>query len=507
MLKIFRKKGVAKKVLWAIAGVIIISFGFGFGISRYSDSFDITQTAGKVFGKKISLKDFRRYSQGTLDQVVMQHGADNQKILASMDIDNETWTRIILLKAAEEQGIKVADMEVIRYIQELPFFQRDGQFDKMLYKSIVGNVFNKNSFSREPRDFEESLRDQLKIMKLFQPAIKAIDLSDEAVRKEYEKRNQKAQVDYALISPDNYTKDVSADAAELAAYFKAHPDEFRQPEEVNATVLTVPVDAKATKEDKDKASAKADALLEKLQSGADLAAAATEFGAEVKETGLFSMNMPNPAISWTFELLQKLPASKVGDIMPVDEVPPGFQIVVVKEKKEAFIPEFDKVKDKVQTAVLKEKATKLATEKAAEIQKVLAEKVKSGVTFAAATKELKLDVKQTPLFTLGSYVPEVGMSEDFTKAAFTLNKDNSISAPVITPRGPAILSFVTIEAIDEKKFAADKKEFTDSLSQEKRMGVMNEMITSLKDKAKLENYLEDITSKQKNAVKKMQGKK
>ena len=113
MLKIFRKKGVARKVLWGVAVVIIISFGFGLGMSQFGGGVTLDTAAGKVFGQKVSVKDFQNYMTDTRDQAMLMHGENYRKFLPFIDMESETWTRIILLKEAERLAIKVADPEVI----------------------------------------------------------------------------------------------------------------------------------------------------------------------------------------------------------------------------------------------------------------------------------------------------------------------------------------------------------------------------------------------------------
>ena len=58
MLKLLRKKGFAKKVIWVVAVIIIISFGFLGTAYLLSDTVGATY-AGKIFGKKVPLDDFR----------------------------------------------------------------------------------------------------------------------------------------------------------------------------------------------------------------------------------------------------------------------------------------------------------------------------------------------------------------------------------------------------------------------------------------------------------------
>ena len=53
MLKLLRKKGIAKKVIWFIAIIIIISFGFLGTAYLITDSGSVND-AGKIFGKTIS---------------------------------------------------------------------------------------------------------------------------------------------------------------------------------------------------------------------------------------------------------------------------------------------------------------------------------------------------------------------------------------------------------------------------------------------------------------------
>ena len=86
-------------------------------------------------------------------------------------------------------------------------------------------------------------------------------------------------------------------------------------------------------------------------------------------------------------------------------------------------------------------------------------------------------------------------------------KDNRLSEVVITPRGPAILFWAATQPIDEKKFEEVKKDFADSLYAEERVRVMNDVIRSLREKAKLENYIAQIKAKQAAEMEKMRAKK
>ena len=92
---------------------------------------------------------------------------------------------------------------------------------------------------------------------------------------------------------------------------------------------------------------------------------------------------------------------------------------------------------------------------------------------------------------------------NFSAAAFTLNKEKPLSDVVFTSRGPVILYFEALQPIDEKKFEEVKKDFEESLYSAERVRVMNDIINTLREKAKLENYIAKINAQQKNAMEKM----
>ena len=100
MLKILRKKGVAKKVLWGIAIVIIISFGF-FGTANYTNNSSGPSFAGKIFEKRIPIEKFEQAYQRTRLQAFLRYGENFNKISSFLNLEAETWDRLILLREAD----------------------------------------------------------------------------------------------------------------------------------------------------------------------------------------------------------------------------------------------------------------------------------------------------------------------------------------------------------------------------------------------------------------------
>ncbi len=487
MLKILRHKGVAKKVLWVISGIIIISFGFGFGMSRYSSQISLTDAAGKVFGKKISIKEFRENYLDARDQAMMMYRDNFHKVSAMMDLNNETWTRLLLAKESDRRKITATDPEVIAYIESIPLFQRDGEFDRAAYETML-----KSAFQREPRAFEEGIRSQIKIMKLFRGETMGLNVPDETVRKEYEHRHQKVKVSYVLIDPKNFTETLPVTDKELQDYYNAHHQDFLVPDSINIQYAVFPVDPKASVDDKKITREKAKNFYIKTKNTDDFPTAVKTAGAQLKETGFFNIDQPEMSLNWPLELLQKVFAAKTGDILRPEEIDDNLQVIKIADRKPAFVPPFDKAKNTIKDKMLAEKSVSLAQEKAVAVQKDITAKTTGNNSFDTVITELGLIKKTTPFFSPGDYIPEIGISEDFSAAAFSLNKEHPLSSVVHTSRGPVILHWETLQPIDEKKFEETKKDFSATLYEEQRVAAMNRVIKEIKEKAGLENYMDKV---------------
>jgi peptidyl-prolyl cis-trans isomerase D len=476
---------MAKKVLWVISAIIIISFGFGFGYSRFSGDEKMNATAGKVFGEKISFKDFKKYADEVRDQAILMHGDSFQKVLPYVDMDAETWTRIMLIKEAERQKVKAADPEVIAFIVSVPVFQKEGEFDKKLYNMLLAQVFR-----RDPRDFEESVRDQIKVMKLMKNRVPRTIMTETEIRQEYEQRNKKTRVQYVLIDPKTFSGDVPAEEKDLKDFFDSRRQDFQVPESVNIQYVTVPLKEKASDEDQAAAEKKAADVRQALADKGDFDAIAKAAQLDIKKTGFFSMENPDFSIGWSLELLKEVFTKEKGDTLGPVKTPKGIQVLRITDRRPANIPDFEKARDRIKERFIDEKTRALAREKAENVLTELSAKLAAGTGFEAVAKELGLEVKTTPFFSLGEYLPEIGISEDFESAAAGLSKENPLSKVVTTSRGPAIMHWESTTPADEKKYEEVRKDFTDALYREKHVAAMNAFIKELREKAGLTSYLE-----------------
>ena len=86
MRKIFRNKEFVQKILWIVAVIIILSFGFFGSASYVTRSGASRKAAGKVFGKAVSFDEFEKNYQATVDQakMIVEVGNDGKVVKSQM---------------------------------------------------------------------------------------------------------------------------------------------------------------------------------------------------------------------------------------------------------------------------------------------------------------------------------------------------------------------------------------------------------------------------------------
>ncbi|MBI4846885.1 MAG: SurA N-terminal domain-containing protein [Candidatus Omnitrophica bacterium] len=227
MLKLLREKKLAKKIIFWI--LIVISVGafviWGAGASRITSKY--TETAGEIFGNKISLQEFLESKTNISNNYKLQLGDNYSKIIPYVNINNQAWQQLILSAQAKKLKISISDQEVIQSIMDNPFFHRDRKFDRGIYERIT-NYF----FGASPRKFEEQIRRSLSIKKLYEQTTKDLKLSDEELLQEYKKENQTLSINYLKISAQDFKEKIKITEAEINNYYRDNPQEFKSLPEV-----------------------------------------------------------------------------------------------------------------------------------------------------------------------------------------------------------------------------------------------------------------------------------
>lgn len=259
------------------------------------------------FNKAVTRFELQGHAEKTANQEEMKE--IKNRILQSL-IDRE-----VLLQESKKTGIKVEDSEVEAQIDNLK--KRLGDDVKL------SQVLEKWQFTEE--QYRENIRNEMLMRK--------------------------------LLDQQLGTK-ASVSEAEVKAFYDAHPDIFRAPEEVRASHILVKVAEDAKPEEKSKAREKIKAVQQRIKNGEDFAAVARDASdCPSKEQGgdlnFFSRGMMvGPFEEAAFAL-------NVGAVSDVVETQFGYHVIKVTEKRPEGTRPFDQVKGPVEQHLKAQKLSQL----------------------------------------------------------------------------------------------------------------------------------------------------
>jgi peptidyl-prolyl cis-trans isomerase D len=483
MMKFLRKKGVMKALLWGIAIVVILSFGILSNAYLLTEKNAELKYAGKVWGRKISLEAFQNSYQFALIQAQLQYGENFNQILPMLKLNEQAWDRIILLEEARRQRITVSDKEVVEAIGNIPFFhnQNTGTFDQNIYEMILTRGLRIST-----RAFEEGMRNSLKISRLFERQTFAVSISEEEIAAAYKEANEQVSISYVLFPVENFINQIVFDEIKAKDYFLNHKSDFVKPPTVSANYITFPFD-NADTSSKSQAYEKAFQALNTLIEGNDFLTAAKIHATTVKETGFFDANKPALNLGWPLETLKNLFSMRTGEHTDIITTPNSYDIIQLREIRPAYLPGYEEVKDDVKSAWIKYAAMNLSRIKAEESLT----RFTSNNDFIKIAPTLNLTVLQTPSFTRGQYIPDLGPAPAFQQTAFSLTKESPLSGVTLTEKGYAILYLEEIIPIDEKKYEEEKQAFGLQILERKKMAAFDRYFQELKGTAAIEDLISD----------------
>lgn len=466
--KLYDKK--VQRKIWIVLAIVIlpafILWGSGSIIRRERN----TRYPGVISGKKISWQEYEDALSSIRNLGIIQFGENFSKIEKYMNFPAQALERILLLTEAKKRKISASDQEVVNTIQNYPFFKEKGLFDQKIYEYML-----QYEFRIAARAFEEQIRKNIILGKLFLEITKDVYPKDDQIRGEYQKDNEQLSIDYIASVALDFSKNLDPTEEELKNYFTKNSLIFKEPPSFNIEYLTLESEV-TTKE-----------AYRRLRKGENFLKVAGDLKAQVKETGWLNQNDPNKSIEWSPQLLEIMSKLKVGQFSLPVLSDKKYNIFRLKGIREAYIPELKKIKEKVKEGFLKEKSLNMAKEKILECLKDLQEKYKLNIKsadFEKAAKEHGLKSGSTGLFKDNSYVEGIGASDDFFRTVRNL-KTGEFSQIIQGAGGFYIVKLKTLVEIDENKFLSEKKEFTEELLVKQKQEYFSKFVEDLKTKAQI----------------------
>jgi hypothetical protein len=454
-----------QKRVWIFLAIIILPAFVLWGSGSVGRNQGQIKSAGKIAGKNVTPDEFQDALLASRNQMILRFGRDfveNQKFF---NWEDRAWERLILLREAEKRKIKVPDQEVIELITTAPLFQKKDRFDNDTYIRMVAYMFR-----TQPRRFEEQIRQNLIMEKLYDSITATVTVGEEEIKKAYKEENEQISIAYLNATYADYAKDLEVSTETLKEYFQKNPLAFKLPLSYNLEYVA------SESEETMKT------VFNRLYKKDPLDTIAKELGLEYKETGFFTASDPVPGIGWLPQLTTAIAKAQKGEILPPVRMDKNILILRVKELREPFVPEFEAVMEKVKKAYLQEASRKIAREKTESCLK----KIRDLKTIATQPPDLEKTAKEcglkqgkTGLFAYGSYIDGVGASDNFFTAARDL-PEGGFSEILETPEGLYIVTRTSLVPVDEKKYLEAKPKFSEGLLQKKKSEYFIQFIEGLK---------------------------
>ena len=214
---------------------------------------------------------------------------------------------------------------------------------------------------------------------------------------------------------------------------------------------------------------------------ADLDAIAKESGVTAAESDFFTRDEPVPGIGSAPQVASAAFELKDGEISKALQLPRGAVYITVTQKRDPYVPKVEEVKDRVREDVIKVRAAELSKQKAAEIASAL----RSAKDFAAAAKAQGLEAKETALIARGSPLPDIGVTADVDKVAFSLPV-GGVSDPIPTTGGTVIVRVAERADVTPDAFKQARETFRTQLMNERRERFFSSYMTKAKEGMKIQ---------------------
>lgn len=428
------REGVNSIAVKIILGLIILSFVFA-GVGSYIVG-GTNNAAAKVGNTDIPRGEFEMAYQNERNRMQAQLGDYFSQMLADpayvesfrKSVLDRMINDVLLDQQAEALGLRISDEQVRSMILEMPQFQSNGQFDQEIYQASLRRAgFSPDTFAEYMR--RELVREQL---------LNALQTSEFTLPGEVQVQGelftQTRDIRTVAIDFEEFAKNVELTDEEIQDYYKANQDNFTRPEQAKVAYIELSAEALKTQievsdeevqkyydEHLDKYSseeqrrvahilvegddeAKAQAILDELNNGAEFAKLAEEksddFGsAEIGgDLGWIERDVMDPAFEEAAFALEN-----VGDVSELVKSDFGYHIIKLEELKDSVATPFADVESEIRQELVDQKAVDKFYELQNELERVAFEYPDS---LDDASKAVNQEVKTTG-FVSQADAPEV----------------------------------------------------------------------------------------------------
>ena len=154
MLNFFRKN--TKPIIWTVVVAFVTWGGYAVGLQLTESN----RAAGRLFGKEISFREYQSASEIIQTFYVPEKG---QAPPSAEEVEGQVWQFLMLVHEAERRKIAVTDDELRQEISRLLGNTGTWEIDRDTYFRWI-----RAQFRREPKEFEDQVRENLRVRKLLE---------------------------------------------------------------------------------------------------------------------------------------------------------------------------------------------------------------------------------------------------------------------------------------------------------------------------------------------------
>ena len=510
MLSFFRQQKSRLKwiliiVIFALSGSLVIAFIPGIGDAGLMS---LTSDVADVGSEVVTAREFQTAYRNYINQMRSQ-GQMTAEMLRAFRFETQILDALVdqyvMVAEAKRLGLNVSAAEIQRTILENPVFQEAGAFIGL---TSYENLLAQNNLTVS--EFEDSVRNQIMMQKLYSFLTAATTISDEEVETEYRNRNEKVQLDYFITDGPAFADDIEmteeerreyheknlarynvqekrrsryvfidtikirtemeVSDAELQEYFEEHEAEYELPARVKAQHILFRTQEKTT-EEITVIRETAAGVLARAKAGEDFDELAREYSDDTSaavggDLGYFGPGQMVPAFE---NVAFSLGEGATSDLVETEF---GIHIIRVNEKEEFRIRPFEEVRVGIDSIVKFRKAA----EQASDLAQSVAVALVGNPDFEAVAQTFDAEVRETQLVGRGETIEQLEETVEFENRIFSMAL-NEIGTSVPVKDGYAIPTVIEIVDAHPAAFEEATEQVDDDLRAEKARDVARDKAT------------------------------
>ncbi len=431
-------------------------------------------TVASVGGQDISVVDVQRQlNQVSRGQAIppMLKGLYAKQIL-----DQLVFQRALELEA-QRLGIRVTPEEETERIKQI------------LPMAFAGDTWLKDRYALEVQqragmsveEFETFLRNQMLLDKFRSIVTDGISVTPAEIEQEFRRRNEKVQIEYALVKPAELAATIHPTDAELNAYYQKNASRYQVPEKRSARFALLDLAKLRARTRVDDATlrayynshideykvqnrahvehilfktigktdaevaeirAKAQDVQNKAKKGAnfeDLAKKFSEDDATKPKGGDLGWIIEGQTVPEFQQAAFSLPKGSISDLVKTQY---GFHIIKVIDRETAHTKSFEEVRESILPILLDEKVRQDANDISNQMAAAVRQSNRQPLEELA--KKFNLALGEAPPASATDPIGELGSTPDLHQTLFQL-RAGELSSPLQVPQGFAILTVKDIQ--------------------------------------------------------------